>query len=555
VQSSAIAGGSRLPTPGGGRGPATDAIATTRVGEIMPRLKGIVLTSALAAVLSLASFAAVAPGAAVAGSGGRPVHGGTLVLAREEDAISFDPIVPTDNGSIWTMLLIYEQLVRPNPQGTGVEPDLAQSWTISPDGKTYTFHLRPGVTFTNGMPVTSADVQWSLARAFKSANWSFLFPGKIAIDTPNVDTVVFHLSTPDSAFLAKLGLFSCSILPEKVYAHAPESAFDHPIGSGPFELQSWQQGKQEVLVANPHYWDKPYPYLSKVVLENVPDDNTRVLLARSGQADVVTEIPYSQVAALEHVPSLTVKTYAVGRVDMMLMNTKVKPFNDPKVRLAINYAIDREALIRTILYGVGARANTFLPPMLYHCPPAVCQGYDQNLALAKKYMAESSVPHGFTTTLQYQAGLQNDQEAAVIIKQELAQIGINVRILPVDIGTLLSNNTAGKYQLMKLYMTTDIIDPSELTQFAGVGNGGDFAMWTFWNNPELDRLATQVNTLTSGSQRQSIYYRIQNIFNQAPPVADLYYPPAVAAYQKWVHGFRILETSNYQLWKVWVSPH
>lgn len=519
----------------------------------MPRKAMFRRVAWVAAMGLAASLGMIVP--SVAAQVAKPVHGGTLVLARAEDAISFDPIVPTDNGSIWTMLLIYEQLVRPNQTGTGVDPDLAKTWSISKNGLTYTFHLRPGVKFTNGMPVTSADVKWSLHRAFTSANWSFLFPGKTGIETPNKLTVVFHLSKPDAAFLAKLGLYATSVLPARVYAHASEAAYKHPIGSGPFELQSWQQGKQEVLVANKNYWDKPYPYLSKVVLENIPNDNTRVLLARSGQAGVVTEIPYSQYAALKRDPSLNVRNYTVGRVDFILMNTKVKPFNDPNVRKAINYAINREALIHTILYGVGKRANAFLPPMLYNCPPSACKGYDQNLALARKYMAKSSVPHGFTTTMQIEAGLQNDEEVGVIVKQELAQIGIKVNLQPVDSATLLSNNSAGKYQMMKGYMTTDIIDPSELTQFAAVGNGGTFSLWTFWNNPKLDRLATAVNETTNAAARRRDYYEIQNIFNQAPPVADLYYPSAVAAYQTWVHGFSLLETSNYQLWKVWISPH
>jgi peptide/nickel transport system substrate-binding protein len=523
-----------------------------RLDGVWKRTVGATLT---ALALVTGCVGAVATGTAAAAGG--PVHGGTLVLARQEDAISFDPVVPTDNGSIWTMLLIYDQLVRVNASGTGVDPDLAERWTVSPDGKTYTFVLRPGVKFTNGMPVTSADVQFSLERAIKSANWSFLFTDVKSIDTPSPSTVVIHLSTPDAALLAKLALFSTSIIPKKVFDHAPESAFNHPIGSGPFILKKWQVGKEEVLVANPHYWEKPYPYLSKIVLENIPDDNTRVLLARSGQADVVTEIPYNQLDSLKGDPNLVVKTYTVGRVDMLLMNTKVRPFNDPKVRLAINYAIDRNALIRTIFFGYAKPANTFLPLMLDHCPPSTCPGYNLNLALAKKYMAESSVPHGFSTTLQVQAGDNVSQETAVIIKQDLQKIGINVTIQPEDIGTLLNNNAAGKYQMMKGYMTTDIIDPSELTQFAGVGaaSGGTYAMWTFWDSPALDRLAAEVNTLSNPSQRAADYEEIQKIFNQAPPVADLFYPPATAAYQKYVHGFSILETSNYQLWKVWLSKH
>lgn len=513
----------------------------------------------LAAALTLAFGVSLAacgssPGQG-SGASGPPQHGGTLVLARAEDAISFDPVVPTDNGSIWTMLLIYDQLVRVNANGTGVAPDIAKSWTVSPDGKTYTFDLRPGVKFTNGMPVTTADVVFSLQRAFKSANWNFLFTDVKSITAPSSSAVVITLSQADAAFLSKLALFSCSIIPEKVYKGASESAFDHPIGSGPFELAQWVKNKKEVLTANKSYWDKPYPYLSKVVLENIPDDNTRILLARSGQADVVTEVPYNEIASLSKDPSLNVKTYSVGRVDMMLMNTKVKPFNDINVRKAINYAISRTALIKTLLYGHGQAANTGLPPMLDHCPPSVCQGYTQDLAKARADMAKSSVPHGFTTTLQIQSGLQLDEEASVIIKQELAQIGITVNIVPEDIGTILSNNSAGKYQLMKLYMTTDIIDPSELTEFALAGNGGTSAMWTFYDNKQIDQLAAKVNTLGSASQRQQMYYQIQNLFNQGSAAADLYYPPATAAYGKYVHGFGISETSNYQLWRVWVSSH
>jgi peptide/nickel transport system substrate-binding protein len=528
-------------------------------GIRMARFPGSVLGWLAAGGLLLASFAAAAGPAAFAAPAQAaaltPQHGGALTLASTQEVISFDPVVATDDGSIWAMLLIYEQLVRPNTAGTGVSPDLAESWTVSNAGKTYTFHLRPGVKFTNGMPVTSSDVAWSLNRAFTSANWSFLFPGKTTILTPTPETVVFKLSTPDTAFLAKLALYACSILPEQVYKGAPESAFAKPIGSGPFALQSWQQGKQVVLVANKQYWDKPYPYLSKVTLETVPDTNTLDLLARTGQASVVENIPNIDLLALEHLPTVTVKTYKVGAVAFMLMNTKRTPFNNLDVRLAMNYAINREAVIKTVLSGIATRANTYLPPMLYHCPVSVCKGYDINLALAKKYMAKSSDPHGFTTTLQIEGGNETDEETATIIQSELATIGITAKIQQVDIATLLTDNSKGDYDMELLGNTTDIIDPSEQTGFEAVGDGGDYSNDTFWNSSELDKLATQVNEITSNAKRQADYYEMQNLFNQGAPYVCLYYPLATAVYQSYVHGFTLLETSNYQLWKVWLSPH
>lgn len=514
-------------------------------------------TLAVAASLFIVLLSACGGGSSSAsgGTASTVVHGGTLTLARAEDPASFDPIVPSDNGSIWTMLLIYGQLVRVNSAGTGVSADLAKSWDVSNSGTTYTFHLRPGVTFSNGMPLTSSDVKFSLERAFKSANWSFLFTSVKSIQVPSTDTVVITLNKPDAALLSKLALYGASIIPEKVYKGAKESKFDHPIGTGPFMLQSWVKGKKEVLAANPHYWQKPYPYLSKVVLEDIANDNTRLLLARSGRADVVTEIPYTDLKTLSQDKKLTVKTYPVGRVDMVLMNDKKKPFNDINVRKAINYAIDRKALIKSVLEGYGTRANAFLPPMLYNCPASVCPGYQYNLKEAKAYMAKSSVPNGFTTTLNIVSGLQFAKEDAVIIKQELAKIGITVNIVPGDHATLSSLAQKGNYDMEKRYMTTDIIDPSELTQFAGVGNGGTYSFFTYWDNQQLDQLATQVNATTDKAKRKQMYDEIQKIFNQGAPVVDLYYPPTVGAYQNYVHGFKVLETGNYQLWKVWMSKH
>jgi peptide/nickel transport system substrate-binding protein len=482
-----------------------------------------------------------------------PQHGGTLTLAWSQSPVSFDPTVPTDNGSIWTMLLIYDQLVRVAPNGQGVEPDVATHWTISKSLTTYTFFLRHGMTFSNGMPLTSADVVFSLDRAFKSPNWEFLFTSVKSVTAVGAYEVVIRLKQPDTALLSKLALFSTSIIPAKDYATLNAQGFQHPIGSGPFIVETWKPNESVTLVANPHYWQKPYPYLKKVVLLDVPDDNTRMLMARSDQAQVVIDLPYNLLLELEHESALTVHTYPVGQVNEILVNTKASPFNELDVRKAIEYAIDRPLLVQLVLHGFGTPANTFLGPMLDHCPISTCPGYTYNVALAKKYLSQSSVPHGFTATVQVQSGDELSEEAAVIIKQELAAIGITLKIDQMDDGTMNDDLGDGHYELQATDMTTDIIDPSENTQFAAVGDGGAFASYTWWNNATVDRLASEVDALTNAAQRARIYDQIQNLVNNGAAFIDLYYPPAGAAVSSDVHGFSIMETSNFALWKVWLS--
>src|SRR5689334_18720730 len=174
-------------------------------------------------------------------------RGGTLRMARNEEPLSFDPLIPSDNGSIWVLFNMFDQLTTINRDSSGVVPSLAQSWEISKDQKTYTFHLRPGVRFSNGMPMTADDVVFSIKR---------------------------------------------SIVPAKVVAANPKGFAQKPVGTGPFALQEFKKGQFTHLVRNRQYWKKGRPYLDEVMIPYVTDDNTRILKLQAGEVDVAVNIPY-----------------------------------------------------------------------------------------------------------------------------------------------------------------------------------------------------------------------------------------------------------------------
>jgi peptide/nickel transport system substrate-binding protein len=482
-----------------------------------------------------------------------PVSGGTLVFARNADVISWDPIIPTDNPSIWAQLNIYDQLVRVAPGSEAVEPDLATSWDVSPDGKTYTFHLRTGVVFSDGTPLKASDVKFSLDRVAtdKASLWGFLFP-KMNITTPDDQTVVINLDTPWAPLLADLSVFAASIIPQAYFNQVGEQTFgDKPIGTGPFVLSSWQKGNVAVLKRNPKYWDQPKPYLNEVDFKVVADDNTRMLQVQSGQIDVASDVPFNQIDSLKSKPGLDVQISPVIGTYWIQFNEKLPQFQDINVRQAINWAVDKQSIIKTVLFGYAQPAYGYLGKMLYS--DTTDQPYGFDLTKAKQLMAQSKYPNGFSTKLLIASGDTIGQQVAVIVKSELAQIGINVTMEQQEPASAFQAQVNGSYEMVEYYMTSDIIDPAENTTYAAAGNGGSNAVYTYYDNPTVDALISQSNSETDPTKRAAEYLQIQQLVHNDAPMLFLFWQPARTAVRTNVHGFLVQPTGNYRLWEVWKS--
>src|SRR6201985_3541716 len=231
--------------------------------------------------------ASAAGAATAAASAGTPVHGGNLVIARTADSQSMNNTTVFDNESIWIFEQIFQTLYTVTPNGKGVQPMLATSYKVSADKKTYTFTLRPGVKFSTGQPMTSADVKFSIDQASAAAKgWGYINTAIKSVAAPTSSTAVVTLKSPWAPLLADLSLFSNGIVPANYGGKSETAFYNAPVGTGPFKWDFWHKGSALKVVRTPNYGEKDKPYLNSVTWTDVPSDNTRQLQLKGGQAQV-----------------------------------------------------------------------------------------------------------------------------------------------------------------------------------------------------------------------------------------------------------------------------
>lgn len=482
-----------------------------------------------------------------------PKTGGTVRMSlADSDATSFDPIVPFDNMSIWTMLHMYDQLVRVGKDGLSVEPDAADSWKPSPDGKSWILHIRNGLTFADGSPVTASDAKFTLERAAsKDSNFEdnfALIDHAVATDP---HTLVVILKKPSASFLAYASLYAASIVPEKLVGAGGKGFWERPVGSGPYVLTEWVKNDHIILKRNPRYWQKPYPYLDELRFDVLTDDNTRMLKFRSGELDIATNVPPNQVEALKTVNGVVVKLFPQMRYDYVYYNHARKPISDVRVRQALNYAIDRQAILRSVLFGYGHVATSMLPPMLDWNNQL--RPYPIDVAKAKALLQEAGLGSGFSTEIFIAAGDNQAAQIATILKDEWKAIGVDLKVTALEPGTIRARRTAGQFDMIKGYYTSDVIDPDELVAFGMDYAGGAIAKYMGFKNDRLSQLAAAAEAEMNPDKRKAMYFEIQKIAYEQFATIPLYYADNRTALYSYVHDFAQLPTANYRLWETWVA--
>jgi peptide/nickel transport system substrate-binding protein len=487
-------------------------------------------------------------------SAGTPVKGGDLVFANPQDAKSLDEANVFDNNSIWIIEQITQPLFIVTANGKGVQPLLASSYTISKDGKTYTIKLRQGVKFSDGTPMTSADVKFTLETTMAAkAGWGFIDTAIKSVAAPDPDTVVLTLKYAWAPMLADLALFANGIVPNNYGGKSHDAFYQAPVGTGPYKWDYWHKGSALKLVKNTDYWEPGKPYLNSVTWTYVPDDNTRELQVKAGQAQIDQYPAWSTVAGLKSTPGVTLSLFPSTETTYLGFNENVKPFQDVHVRRAISYAIDRTALVKAVLFGNGTAANSIFPPQVPYYD-ASSGGLQLDTTQAKAELAKSSVPHGFTTTLQVPSGNSEWSTDATIIQSELKPLGINVQIQQVDANTAHNNVQAQKYEMAFSLWTMDIPDPDELATFALDPNAGSKSFFTSYNNPAVVKAVHDAELTTAPSARQADYNTAQTESAQDAFLAFLYYSPYQYVETSNVHGFNVTPLGNYHMEDVWLSP-
>lgn len=507
---------------------------------------------ALAGALALTGSVFGAQHQAAAAQDDAPVMGGSLSMSlADDDVTSFDPVVPFDNMSIWTMLLIYDQLIRVGPDGLSLEGGLAESWDVSEDNLTYTFNLRQ-TNFHDGTPATSADAEFAINRVIQpdDSGWAFLFSAVDTVSAPDPQTLVITLKQPWAPFEADLALYGASIFPKAAFDAEGEDLWQHPIGTGPFMFDSWDKGSQIVLKKNPEYWDEGKPYLDELVFKVLTDSNARLLQLQGGELDIATDVPFNQIEPLGANPDFTLIPDAVAKFTYMGINTKRPLLDNKKFRQALNYAVDKSVIVNNILFGAGQPATTYLPLMLGHDDEAV--GYPYDLEKAKALLAETDGKDGFTLSILTTVGDAVDAQVAQLVQASLQQLGGTVTIEQVEPGIARERvQSTQDFDLTLSYYTTDIIDPDELTAFAVYSKGGTDAVWTGYQNDEVDAWIEEAQTELDPDKRWELYSKIQAQHADDAPMIFLYYPSGRTATKASIQNFHILPTGNYRLQEVW----
>ena len=502
---------------------------------------------ALATAVLLLGATACADNGSTPSTSSSGATGGNLTIVRNADSVSMDNTMVFSNASIWVFQQMFESLYEVTPDGKDVKPLLAEGYKLSDDKLTWTFTLKQGVKFSTGAPMTSADVKFSLdkARATKGG-WEFLDVAIKSVTAPDPSTVVIKTKYPWAPLLADLANFNNAVLPADYGGKSHDDFYKAPVGTGPFAWDHWNKGTELELKKNPTYWDAGKPSIDSVTWKVVPDDNARNLQIQGGQAQINENPPFSSIQQLQGQPGMKVDLFPSTKTDYILMNQKEKPFDDVHVRRAISYAIDREALVKTLLFGNGTPANSFLMPNVPFYD-AKTPGITYDMAKAKEELAQSSVPNGFTTTFLASSGDSTDQALAQVLQSSLKELGITLKIQNVDPSAAHDLQDSQKYQISHSYWTMDIADPDELVTFAVDPSAGSRSFYTSYDNPQVIADTKKAEQTFDTAGRQVLYSAIQKQAADDAFLGFLYYSPFSYSYSTKVGGFQVYPTGNYHL--------
>jgi peptide/nickel transport system substrate-binding protein len=476
---------------------------------------------------------------------GAAAHAQTLHVAMGYDPVSLDPIASSDNGSIWPQLLIFDTLIRPDKTGEGLEPGLAESWTISDDGLTLNFKLRDA-KFSDGTPVTAEDVKFSIERAASEASgWGRFYRPITSFEIRNEHEITMKLAQPFTPAFNNLALFAAAILPKAQVEAKGDAFFEAPVGSGPFMLKSRVRGSRVDLVKNPNYWQQGKPYVDEAVLEVVTEPSARVMKLEAGEVDVALDPPLNQLKDLDGKDGITVGQTIPYRADFVQLNTTRKPLDDVRVRQALNYAVDKDALVKGVLYGAGKPAASAMPVMAF--ADAGLQPYAYDPAKAKQLLAEAGYADGFEAQVVVDSGAATSRNAAIALQAMLQQVGVKLKVQMLEGGTQWETTKAGNYDMSVSYTTSDTIDPDQIIGFVGVNPERANAYHTQWKDDHLNALYADERKTVNGPERGAMFKQMIQILHDGAPYVFLYHPASAWAVQDKVKGFEILPTSNFRL--------
>lgn len=477
----------------------------------------------------------------------------TVALGHGLDYLGVDPYGPGRENTVLETA-IYEPLILETPDGR-LEPALAESWEAADGGRTWTFHLRRGVTFHDGTPFTAAAVRQAFEHYRQDPTLGRTL-GIAAIETPDDHTVVFRLQRPFAAFLTVLGSFQTVIPAPSSFDAA--GRFVRPVGTGPFRVAEARRDLVR-LAANERHW-RGAPGLKEIVVKYVPDPATMVLALEAGEVDLIGAdgygVPRNEVDRLKRDGRFRVQVNRdQSALEWVAFNLRHPVLADVRVRRALNYAIDRDELTRKVLsgYAVPAKGPIGFDTSIPWTDPAIA-GYPYDPQQARALLAEAGWRDGdgdgvldrqgqpLRLTLLFDGTARDWKLVAEALQQQLARVGVQLELQSRDQATVADLVRRGQFQLAaQASIGKRLSDPYAFIQYYFTSEGRGSVVR---GHAPLDQLYRQLVTTLDRDRRAELYRRIQQEIMNLVPGAFLYHPARVAVLRADVQGWEFAGTMD-----------
>ena len=482
--------------------------------------------------------------------GGRPVaaagaprRGGILKAAFSADPAGFDPVRGPSGMSHVVIEQVYSTLMALDPDAKPY-PELAESYKVADDGLTYTFNLRKGVKFHNGDELTADDVKFSFDR-LRAPKSGYSYGAQVetikSVDVVNRYAVRFQLAKRTGPFLIYMAFPGSSIVPRKLV----QSGHDlnaKPVGTGPFKFVSYEPRNAIKFQRNPDYFEKGKPYFDAMEYRIISDITALTNALLSGVVNFSNEIPPKDFAKIKANPDLVGQTLEGSRYNWLLANNSKKPFDNPKIRQAVSFAIDRKALVEGAFFGLAT-------PILHGVVPKWNWGYVETRFVpptgdpekAKVLLAEAGYPNGFETTMTLPSSFPNIMAMGPIIQANLAKVGIQAKLGTMEIPRYWDEVwSTSKFDITMMYWLSPLADPDDfVTNNYHCGMAINVQKYC---SKEMDALLEQAKSAPTVEARKALYRKMQDLSLQDMPIVPLVNGWLLIGHTKKLQNYRPMRT-------------
>lgn len=490
-----------------------------------------------------------------------PQRGGTIRVGITQEILNLDPHVATAFSSFQVLDLVYESLLRLNPRTLQLEPNLAQSWSVSPNGLEYTFTLRRDVTFHDGSALDASDVKATIDRildpATRSPQASFLAPvGEVTIVNPFVVKVTLKQPTP--SFLALLTTPSRGIVPAN-FADKVGDPRVKTLGTGPYMLAEFGPGSVR-LTRYERYWRKDaagtrLPYADAVIYRVIPDAATLRAAVRSGEVDLIIGFGVDITAArpLAGVSDLRIMSVPDLSYSLVGINASKVPFTDVRVRQALSLATDRDQIVQVVYGGRGTVAGA-IPPTLEEwrpLPARTLPNYRRDVARARQLLLQAGLTPPVAVKMLPIPTVPDAVQMAQVLKEQWTPAGFNVEIEQVDFATFLSRWRGSQFDTF-VSLNGGAVDP-DLHLYRHIHSTGSTNVFKF-KDATVDQLLDQARATADQSRRVQLYTQLQRAIAEQVPFLFVAYADLFAVARTQLNGFVLSSTrSMTPLAESWLS--